>query len=71
MESVKSVSDINTPITGKIVAANDVLQDKPGTINKSPETEGWIARIEVGEQVEGELGDLMGKDKYEAFTAEE
>lgn len=57
-----------TPVSGKIIEANHVLQEKPGTINKGPEGEGWIARIEVkdGNEVEG----LMGEVEYGQFTAE-
>lgn len=44
-------------------------------INKSPEEEGWIAKIEVvggeGGKVEGETEGLMDKEKYEEFTADE
>ena len=57
-----------TPVSGKIIAANDVLQEKPAIINKGPEGEGWIARIEVkdAKEVEG----LMGEIEYGQFTAE-
>lgn len=68
VESVKSASDILTPVSGKIIEANDVLQEKPGTINKSPEGEGWIARIQVKDA--GEVEKLMGMDEYAKFTAE-
>ena len=68
VESVKSASDILTPISGKIIEANDVLQEKPGTINQSPEGEGWIARIEVKDA--GEMDGLMSMDEYAKFTAE-
>ena len=68
VESVKSASDILTPVSGKIIEANDVLQEKPGTINKSPEGDGWIARIQVKDA--GEVKDLMTLDEYAKFTAE-
>lgn len=68
VESVKSASDILTPVSGKIIEANNVLQEKPGTINKSPEGEGWIARIQVKDA--GELDTLMSMDDYGKFTAE-
>lgn len=68
VESVKSASDILTPVSGKIIEANNVLQEKPGTINKSPEGEGWIARIQVKDA--GELETLMSMDDYGKFTAE-
>ncbi|KAF6238281.1 hypothetical protein HO173_003561 [Letharia columbiana] len=68
VESVKSASDILSPVSGKIIEANDVLQEKPGTINKSPEGEGWIARIQVKDG--GEVEKLMSMDEYAKFTAE-
>ena len=68
VESVKSASDILTPVSGKIIEANDVLQAKPGTLNKSPEGEGWIAKIQVKDA--GELENLMSMDEYAKFTAE-
>ncbi|MDI1487850.1 MAG: glycine cleavage system H-protein subunit [Ramalina farinacea] len=70
VESVKSASDIMTPVTGKVVEANDVLQEKPAVINKSPEADGWIAKIEVGDAGRGEHGELMDAKAYEEFTAE-
>lgn len=68
VESVKSASDIMTPVSGVIVEANGVLEEKPSTINKSPEGEGWIAKIEVKDvkEVEG----LMDAEAYKAFTEE-
>ena len=68
VESVKSASDIMTPVSGKIIEANDVLQEKPGTINKGPEGEGWIARIQVKDAAE--INELMNDVEYGQFTAE-
>ena len=68
VESVKSASDIMTPVSGKVVEANSILEEKPGTINKGPETEGWIARIEVTDK--SELDSLMTGDEYAKFTEE-
>jgi glycine cleavage system H protein len=69
VESVKSASDIMTPVTGTIIEANSVLEDKPGTINKGPEGEGWIAKIEVGDK--SELDGLMTEADYKKMTTEE
>ena len=41
VESVKSASDINTPISGKIIAINEVLAERPSVINKGPEGGRW------------------------------
>ncbi len=53
------------------MAVNEVLAEKPSVINKGPEGEGWIAKVEVGEGGKGEVEKLMEKGKYEEFTAEE
>ena len=66
VESVKSASDIMTPISGKIIEANNVLEDKPGTINKSPEGDGWLAKLEVKDATE--VDQLMDLDGYRKFT---
>lgn len=53
-------------MSGKIIGANNVLEEKPGTINKGPEDEGWLARIEVKD--EGEIEKLMSGEEYGKFT---
>ncbi|KAI9816799.1 MAG: glycine cleavage system H-protein subunit [Pycnora praestabilis] len=68
VESVKSASDIMTPVAGKIVEANSILEEKPGIINKGPEGEGWIAKIAVKDKAEIEK--LMGSTEYKKFTEE-
>ena len=68
VESVKSASDIMAPVSGKIIEANETLAEKPATINKEPESGGWIAKIEVTDPAEAEK--LMDAEKYAEFTAE-
>jgi len=68
VESVKSASDILTPVSGKITEHNKELEEKPGTINKSPESGGWLAKIEVSDL--GELDALMSKEDYDNFEKE-
>ena len=71
MESVKSASDIYAPAGGKVVAINSVLEDAPGTINKSPEADGWIAKLELAEgETERVKGKLMDAAGYGKFTDE-
>lgn len=62
VESVKSASDVLTPVSGKIILGNEVLGDKPKTINADPEGEGWIAKIEVNDP--SELDALLDKQAY-------
>ena len=68
VESVKSASDIMTPVSGKIIDTNGLLEEKPGTINKGPEAEGWLAKIEVADATE--LDTLMSKEEYDNFEKE-
>ncbi|KAI2791310.1 Glycine cleavage system H protein [Penicillium oxalicum] len=49
VESVKSASDVLSPVAGKVIRGNVVLEDNAKTINASPEGEGWIAEIEVAD----------------------
>lgn len=65
VESVKSASDILSPIGGTVIEVNDALQEKPGNLNKDPEGESWIAKIAVSGEPEGKL---MTKQEYTAFT---
>lgn len=69
VESVKSASDIMTPVSGKITETNGVLEEKPGTINHGPETEGWLAKIEVKDAKE--MDGLMTKKQYDQHTGGE
>ena len=52
-----------TPVSGKIIEANSLLEEKPGTINKGPEAEGWLAKIEVKDA--SELDELMSGEEYQ------
>jgi glycine cleavage system H protein len=67
VESVKSASDILTPVSGTVKEVNSALEEKPAGINKDPEGEGWIAKLELEGSPEGKL---MSKEEYTAFTEE-
>ena len=67
VESVKSASDIYTPVSGKIVEVNEKLSDDPSLINNSPYDEGWIFKIELSNK--DELNDLMDAKAYSEYTA--
>ena len=47
VESVKSVSELYAPVSGKIVNVNRLLEESPETINGSPYDEGWLVEIEL------------------------
>lgn len=64
VESVKSASDVLSPVSGKVIRGNSILEDKAKTINESPEGEGWIAEIEVADAAE--LDALLDEAAYKA-----
>ncbi len=62
IESVKSVSDVYSPTSGKIVDANERLKNEPDLINKSPYEDGWIFKLELADK--SELEDLIKPEEY-------
>ncbi len=52
VESVKAVSDMYSPLTGKVTAVNDELEDAPEQVNESPYEGGWMLKIEMSEPSE-------------------
>jgi glycine cleavage system H protein len=52
VESVKSVSEIYSPLSGKITKINESLEDSPETINSSPYDQGWLVEIELDDKSE-------------------
>jgi len=62
IESVKSVSELFAPLSGKIVARNEALVEDPAPINASPYSEGWILEVEIAD--ESELSKLLSPDAY-------
>lgn len=55
VESVKSVSEVYAPISGKIVAVNKKLDDTPEIINNSPYDNGWLVQIELKDPAEANM----------------
>ncbi|MGA0935672.1 MAG: glycine cleavage system protein GcvH [Pseudohongiellaceae bacterium] len=62
VESVKTASDIYAPVSGEIVAVNELLEDSPETINSSPYDNGWIFKIRMSN--EEELKELLSAEDY-------
>ncbi len=69
VESTKAVSELFSPVTGKVVEVNDPLSDAPETINEDPYEEGWMIQVEMASPAE--LGDLMDASTYGKFVVEE
>ena len=64
IEAVKTVSDLNMPVTGEVLDVNDALDAQPELVNNDPYGEGWIIRIAVKDAAE--LDKLMDAQAYEA-----
>ena len=62
VESVKSVTEIYAPVSGKIIKINKTLEDTPEIINESPYDEGWLAEIEFKDK--SEIDSLLDSDSY-------
>ena len=69
VESTKAVSELFSPVTGKVVEVNDPLSDAPETINEDPYEEGWMIVIEPSDPKE--LDALMDVKAYRAFVEEQ
>jgi glycine cleavage system H protein len=68
IESVKAASDIYAPVSGKVIAVNEALEDSPEKINQSPYGDGWIARLSMHGVTD--LVDLMDAEAYDAYLEE-
>lgn len=62
VESVKAASDIFAPVSGQITEVNEALGDTPDLLNKSPEDEGWLAKIKLTNP--GEFEELLSAEAY-------
>ena len=64
VEAVKTVSDLNMPVTGEVLEVNGALDAQPELVNNDPYGEGWIIRIAIKDAAE--LDSLMDAKAYEA-----
>lgn len=67
IESVKSVSDLFSPVSGEVIEVNDRLLDHPEIANEDPFGEGWLIRLRMADA--SELGNLMSAEEYETFIS--
>ena len=71
VESVKSVSDLYSPVDGEIIEVNTELEDDPSLVNAEPYTSGWMFRVRVAEDGNGDPAlptDLLSAAEYEELT---
>ncbi|MDX8044719.1 glycine cleavage system protein GcvH [Gracilibacillus sp. S3-1-1] len=67
-ESVKTVSELYAPVTGKVVAVNSELEDSPELVNESPYEKAWMIVIEPNDQ--SDLDHLLSAEDYERLISE-
>jgi glycine cleavage system H protein len=63
IESVKTLSDLYAPISGKVVEINDALENEPELVNEDPWEKGWMVAIEPSNW-EGERGEMLEHNAY-------
>ena len=68
VESVKAVSDIFSPVSGRVLGVNQAAIDKPQLANQEPYGAGWLVRLELSQP--SELDALMTSDEYDKLVAE-
>lgn len=66
IEAVKAVSDLFSPVSGKVIDINKGLDDDPMVINRDPYGGGWIIKVKV--MSSGELAQLLGADGYKKIV---
>ncbi|MCG7201351.1 glycine cleavage system protein GcvH [Marinobacter pelagius] len=68
-ESVKSASDVFSPVTGEVIAVNENLEDEPELVNEDPYGDGWMFKVKLEDA--GELDGLMDATAYAEHVAAE
>ncbi|MGC8120875.1 glycine cleavage system protein GcvH [Marinobacter sp. VGCF2001] len=68
-ESVKSASDVFSPVTGEVIEINEKLEDEPEIVNDDPYGDGWMFKVKLAD--EGELKGLMDATAYAEHVAAE
>jgi glycine cleavage system H protein len=66
VESTKSVSDIFSPVSGRVFERNRSLEDQPELVNEDPYGEGWMVVVEMTDP--SELDELLDPEAYRAFA---
>lgn len=65
IEAVKTVSDLNMPVTGEVLEVNETINDQPELVNNDPYGEGWMIKIRISNAAE--LDTLLDAAGYEAL----
>ena len=67
IESVKAVSDLYSPVSGRVAERNEQLTDSPELVNDGPYESGWMVKVTLSDPSEAEL--LLSADEYDSFLA--
>ncbi|WP_152655128.1 glycine cleavage system protein GcvH [Oceanobacillus sp. CFH 90083] len=68
VESVKTVSELYAPVSGKVVEVNEELEDSPELVNESPHEKAWMIVVEL--ENEDDLEKLLDAEAYQEFIEE-
>ncbi|MFA7195686.1 MAG: glycine cleavage system protein H, partial [Candidatus Neomarinimicrobiota bacterium] len=66
VEAVKTVSDINAPLSGEVIEVNEGIEEEPTLVNSDCYGKGWIMKIRISDK--SELDELMDADAYREFS---
>ncbi|MDD9900834.1 MAG: glycine cleavage system protein GcvH [Alphaproteobacteria bacterium] len=67
VESVKSASEVYTPVSGEVILVNEALADNPALVNSDPVGDGWFFKIRLSDAAE--LEDLKDEDGYQDYVS--
>ena len=68
VESVKAVSDLYSPVTGRVVEVNLPLLNAPELLNEDPYNDGWMLKVEVKDS--SDVDELMSPEEYKEYVEE-
>ncbi|MBF7017575.1 glycine cleavage system protein GcvH [Staphylococcus durrellii] len=68
VESVKTVSELYAPLSGKVLESNEELEDSPEFVNESPYEKAWMVKIEITD--ESQLDNLLSAEQYSEMIGE-
>jgi len=67
VESVKAVSEIFTPVAGKVTAVNEGLNDTPEVVNSDPYGAGWMVKLKMDNP--GEADAMLSSEEYDEYLS--
>jgi glycine cleavage system H protein len=71
VESVKAVSDIYAPVSGEVIAANELLASSPEQLNADPHGAAWLIKVKLAGDAQTEAGSLLSAADYQKYIEAE